>query len=373
MPPSHSRSKPSSAHEKAIGAFVCRADKPRAQNTGPLRGIAVGIKDIIDTADFPTEMGSPIYRGFRPRADAPVVMMLKQAGATIVGKTTTTAFAANDPTRDAQSAQSRAYAGRIVVGLGGGGRGRHDSAGAGDADRRLGDPAGLVLRRRRDQAVVPAAADGRREMFFVDAGYGRAVRGRASKTWRRGLSAMTGRPELLLGAAIETPRIGIVTQEFAGAPEAAGAEALQFAAKAAERAGRVGARLALARHRRARRGASIRPCRISRRIRRWPGSTATNYDDMPPLLRGRLDESAGTTPADYDAARSVAQPRPQGVAKHLRRGRRVADVLRAGRAAEGTGLDRRSPFQPALDPDGRAVRQRSRATSRRVDCRSVCR
>ncbi len=67
-------------------------------SAGPLRGIAVGIKDIIDTADFPTEMGSPIYRGFRPRADAPVVMMLKQAGATIIGKTTTTAFAANDPT-----------------------------------------------------------------------------------------------------------------------------------------------------------------------------------------------------------------------------------------------------------------------------------
>ena len=86
------------AHEKTIGAFVCRAENPRAQAAGPLRGIAVGIKDIIDTADFPTEMGSPIYRGFRPRADAPVVMLLKQAGATIAGKTTTTAFAANDPT-----------------------------------------------------------------------------------------------------------------------------------------------------------------------------------------------------------------------------------------------------------------------------------
>src|SRR6202048_3188298 len=84
--------------EKAIGAFVCRPKSVRAAGTGPLRGIAVGIKDIIDTADLPTEMGSPIYRGWRPRADAPVVMLLKQAGATIIGKTTTTAFAANDPT-----------------------------------------------------------------------------------------------------------------------------------------------------------------------------------------------------------------------------------------------------------------------------------
>src|SRR5882762_2034533 len=86
------------AQEKTIGAFVRRAKNPRAAGAGPLRGIAVGIKDIIDTADFPTEMGSKIYKGWRPRADAPVVMLLKQAGATIIGKTTTTAFAANDPT-----------------------------------------------------------------------------------------------------------------------------------------------------------------------------------------------------------------------------------------------------------------------------------
>src|ERR1700738_4314489 len=84
--------------EKAIGAFVCRPKSVGAASTGPLRGIAVGIKDIIDTSDMPTEMGSAIYRGWRPRADASVVMLLKQAGATIIGKTTTTAFAANDPT-----------------------------------------------------------------------------------------------------------------------------------------------------------------------------------------------------------------------------------------------------------------------------------
>ena len=47
---------------------------------------------------MPTEMGSEIYRGWQPRADAPVVMMLKRAGATIIGKTTTTAFASRDPT-----------------------------------------------------------------------------------------------------------------------------------------------------------------------------------------------------------------------------------------------------------------------------------
>ena len=58
------------AQEKTIGAFVCRPENVRPASSGPLRGIAVGIKDIIDTSDLPTEMGSPIYRGWRPRADA---------------------------------------------------------------------------------------------------------------------------------------------------------------------------------------------------------------------------------------------------------------------------------------------------------------
>src|SRR5215472_7480904 len=54
------------AQDKKIGAFVRRASSPRAQASGPLRGIAVGIKDIIDTSDMPTEMGAAIYKGHRP-------------------------------------------------------------------------------------------------------------------------------------------------------------------------------------------------------------------------------------------------------------------------------------------------------------------
>ena len=147
------------AHEKTIGAFVCRTENARAQNAGPLRGIAVGIKDIIDTADLPTEMGSPIYKGWRPRADAPVVAMLKAGRRDHRRQDHDDGLRGERSDRDAQSAQSRSYAGRLVVGLGGRRRRRHDSAGAGDADRRFGDPAGLVLRRGRDQADLSAAAD----------------------------------------------------------------------------------------------------------------------------------------------------------------------------------------------------------------------
>ncbi|KAA0950166.1 MULTISPECIES: amidase [unclassified Pseudomonas] len=60
---------------------------------GPLAGVPVGIKDIFDTADHPTEFYSPIYQGNRPSRDAHVVTLLRQAGAIIMGKTHTTEFA----------------------------------------------------------------------------------------------------------------------------------------------------------------------------------------------------------------------------------------------------------------------------------------
>ena len=62
-------------------------------NKGALAGVPFGVKDIIDTADMPTEMGSKIYRGHRPVADASCVAMLRAAGAVIMGKTVTCEFA----------------------------------------------------------------------------------------------------------------------------------------------------------------------------------------------------------------------------------------------------------------------------------------
>jgi Asp-tRNA(Asn)/Glu-tRNA(Gln) amidotransferase A subunit family amidase len=65
--------------------------------TGPLHGVPVGIKDIIDTADMPTEDGTPLHAGRLPVADAAVVRMLRAAGAVIVGKTVTTELATYFP------------------------------------------------------------------------------------------------------------------------------------------------------------------------------------------------------------------------------------------------------------------------------------
>jgi Asp-tRNA(Asn)/Glu-tRNA(Gln) amidotransferase A subunit family amidase len=67
--------------------------KASGERTGPLHGIPVGIKDIFDTADYPTECGSPIFAGRRPDADSAAVRKLREAGAVIIGKTVTTEFA----------------------------------------------------------------------------------------------------------------------------------------------------------------------------------------------------------------------------------------------------------------------------------------
>lgn len=64
---------------------------------GPLHGIPVGVKDVIDTFDMPTEYGSSTYRGHRPAKDSLCVAALRQAGAVILGKTTTTQFAGPIP------------------------------------------------------------------------------------------------------------------------------------------------------------------------------------------------------------------------------------------------------------------------------------
>jgi Asp-tRNA(Asn)/Glu-tRNA(Gln) amidotransferase A subunit family amidase len=90
------------AREPAIHAFAhvdpgLALRQARALDRGPrsgaLHGVPIGIKDVIDTADQPTQMGSPIYRGHRPACDAACVALLRAAGAVILGKTVTCEFA----------------------------------------------------------------------------------------------------------------------------------------------------------------------------------------------------------------------------------------------------------------------------------------
>ena len=98
--------------DAAVGAVAARdddaarrqaarsAERWRRGEAGPLEGVPVGVKDIIDTAGLATEAGSTLHAGRVPAADAAVVARLREAGAVILAKTTTPEFAFGDETGD---------------------------------------------------------------------------------------------------------------------------------------------------------------------------------------------------------------------------------------------------------------------------------
>jgi Asp-tRNA(Asn)/Glu-tRNA(Gln) amidotransferase A subunit family amidase len=289
------------AQEKAIGAFVRRAKTPRAQTAGPLRGIAVGVKDIIDTADMPTEMGSAIYKDWQPRRDASIVMALKAAGATMIGKTTTTGFASMDPTatRNPRNFDHTP---------GGSSSGSAAAVAAGMIPLALGTQTG-------GSVIRPASFCG---VAAIKPSFGLLpMVGVKCYSWTldtlglfaagvtdlaHGLSAITGRAELLSGGATAAPRIGVVMQDFAGAPESVGDEALRTAVAAAERAGAEVRALALPE-------IVAEAWRVHPTLQEFEAHRAlaweyrVHHDAMPPLLRAKLDETRDLQPAAWDDAR----------------------------------------------------------------------
>jgi Asp-tRNA(Asn)/Glu-tRNA(Gln) amidotransferase A subunit family amidase len=84
------------AREPVIHAFAyhdasaVRAAVPRL---GRLHGIPIGVKDVLDTGDMPSAYGSPIWDGWRPRADAAPVAWTRAVGGVVIGKTVTTELA----------------------------------------------------------------------------------------------------------------------------------------------------------------------------------------------------------------------------------------------------------------------------------------
>ena len=71
----------------------CDAAMAAGARAGPLHGLPVAVKDIIDTADMPTEYGGEIFAGRRPARDATIVRRLRNAGAVVLGKTVTSQYA----------------------------------------------------------------------------------------------------------------------------------------------------------------------------------------------------------------------------------------------------------------------------------------
>jgi Asp-tRNA(Asn)/Glu-tRNA(Gln) amidotransferase A subunit family amidase len=291
--------------EAAIGAFAALDRAARAGDAGPLRGIAVGVKDIIDTADFPTGMGSPLYAGWRPKADAPVIVALKRLGATIIGKTTTTPFALSDPTatRNPRNPEHTP---------GGSSAGSAAAVAAGFVPLALGtQTAGSVIRPGAFcgvAAIKPSfdllpTVGVKCSCWSLDTvGLFAAGAGDLASA----LALISGRPDLAIEEAPPAPRIGVVRQEFAGEPEPAALAALGKASRTLERAGAKVQDMTLPEPLAA--AWQSHPVIQSFEMRQalaWEYAAAR--DALPPRLRQALDEAQGITAAAYDAAQAAAQ------------------------------------------------------------------
>ena len=149
---------------------------------------------------MPTEMGSPLFAGWRSEKDAASVRALRDAGAVIIGKTVTTEFAASEPRGTRNPWNTRTHARRLVERLGGVRRRRHRQRGARHAGDRFDRAAGELLRLRRFQAERERAQP-RRQSRLSEPELHRNSRLRRSKTpgrsptrSSRALAAMPARP-----------------------------------------------------------------------------------------------------------------------------------------------------------------------------------
>ena len=73
-------------------------------------GMPIGVKDLIETVDMPTEFGSVLFKGHQPLRDAASVYAMRKGGAVILGKTVTVTFGGGDPART-RNRQTRRYPG----------------------------------------------------------------------------------------------------------------------------------------------------------------------------------------------------------------------------------------------------------------------
>src|SRR3954451_25305276 len=204
----------------------------KATASGALDSIPFGVKDIIETKGLATEYGSPIYKGRVGTDDAAIVRDLRRRGGVVMGKTHTTSFAFRTPAPTRNPCD-------LAHTPGGSSSGSAAAVAAGMIPFALGTQTGGSMLRPASFCGVAAIKPsfGLLPMVGVKCYswtldtlglFAAGVRDLA-----HGLSAITGRAELSSGNAAAAPRIGMVTQDFAGVPEGAGVAALWTARAAA--------------------------------------------------------------------------------------------------------------------------------------------
>ena len=296
--------------EASIKAFAhldlaaARLNAGRLAGNDGLFGIPFGIKDIIDTADMPTEYGSPIYRGYRPRSDASIVVKIADQQGVILGKTATTEFAFLNPapTLNPHDAERTP---------GGSSSGSAAGVAAGLFPLALGTQTGGSVIRPASFCGVAAIKPSYRLLPMVGIKpfaplldtlgiFGARVVDVAF-----GLEALSGRPMRVDNADFGTPTFGITRLPFAGDAEPAAIAALDAAIAALTKAGAKVREIELPTiFSDAQRAHGI--------INDGEGAVSLAYEHrhhrnhLSPILLALLDKGASIPVAEYDQARSTA-------------------------------------------------------------------
>lgn len=329
------------AHEGEVGAFAAldldgarRAAEAPALASQPLAGLPAGIKDIFDTADLPTAYGSAIYHGYRPKADASMVMLVRRAGGIIAGKTVTAAFASRE---DASTRNPL----DLAHTPGGSSSGSAAAVAAGMLPIAIGSQTG-------GSTIRPAS-------YCGIAGYKPSYKlmptvGMKCFSWSLdtvGLFAASVADVAFAAAAISgrslrvddrtpaAPSIALVRTHLWSEASAPMQRALDAAARAAEKAGASVSEIKLP-------GIFEDAIRIGPLIAGYEAYRALAYEydrhreRLGPLLREQLDEASTIDVAAYDDARRIARRARQALAELLPDGVVILTPSAPGAAPPGT-------------------------------------
>jgi len=336
-------------NEAVIGAFAhlaleaARFSHPHRAAAGPLKGLPVGVKDIFDTADMPTEYGTEIYRGNRPAADAAIVALTRRAGGSVIGKTVTTPLANLDP---AATRNPRAP-GHTP---GGSSSGSAAAGAAGFAPFAIGTQTG-------GSTIRPAA-------YCGIAGYKPSFKllpatGMKSFSWNLdtvGLfaprvadaaffaEALTGRPLRVDGEAEALPRrVGLLGVPDPDLAEPAMQAALARACRALEAQGVEIVDLGAPEDLKA-------AWEVHATLQNYEAARALAFDldrhgeRIPPLVKADLVAGTAIAHADYDAARGIASRSRKAAGRLFERVDIVLQPAAPGAPPEGLGSTGRALF-----------------------------
>lgn len=299
------------AREAEIRAFAAiDLDALRAAGRAPglaesrLAGLPVGVKDIIDTIDFPTARGSAVYDGYRPATDAAIVRMLAHAGGVLAGKTATTEFAFLHPA-PTRNPHNTAHS------PGGSSAGSAAAVAAGMLPLAIGTQTGGSMIRPASYCGVAGYKPsfkllptiGVKAFSWSLDTLGLFAARTADLAFAAG--AITGR-DFKLDADAGPPRLAFVTTARAEEATADAHAALHAAARSAERHGAHVLGRALP--------PEVEVADIAHNIVQSYEvalALADEYDRyrdrLSPVLRDYLDEARTVTPEQYDEARRVAR------------------------------------------------------------------